>query len=358
MIKTKKVAASLDTEAKEVYNMKLIFIFNFNGDSMKKAIVFLLFTALLLSLAPALTGCATSQQWEDDGRIRVLSTIFPPYDMARAIGGEAVDARMLIRPGNNMHSYEPTASDTILIQECDIFLYVGGESDAWVSELLSSIDTEGMILISLAEIAVTLHEEAHEAHEHTEDCEDEHAHDHDIGYDEHVWTSFENAAAIATAIQNALCSYAPNHSSAFDENTENYLKELNTIRTEYESVIQSASQKTLLFGDRFPFLYLAKEMGLSYIAAFSGCSTTTEPSVSHLIHLIEEAREARATVVLYTETSENSHKTADRIADEIGAETAMLHSGHSLSRKEFEDGVTYFDLLRQNLAVIQEALNP
>ena len=150
------------------------------------------------------------------------------------------------------------------------------------------------------------------------------------------------------------------HSMAdlFNKAAENYLKELNTIRTEYESVIQSASQKTLLFGDRFPFLYLAKEMGLSYIAAFSGCSTTTEPSVSHLIHLIEEAREARATVVLYTETSENSHKTADRIADEIGAKTAMLHSGHSLSRKEFEDGVTYFDLLRQNLAVIQEALNP
>ena len=328
---------------------------------MKKAISLLLFAALLLSLVASLPGCASGHSWEENGKIRILSTIFPSYDMARAIGGENADSQMLIRPGSNMHSYEPTASDVILIQECDIFIYVGGESDAWVSELLSSIDTEGMIILSLTEIAVTLHKEVHQeiGHAHTDECitEHDHEHVHEVGYDEHVWTSFENAVAIVSAIQKALSEHAPEQSSTFDENAQVYLNELNKIRAEYESLIHSSKKNTLLFGDRFPFLYLAEEMGLSYVAAFSGCTTATEPTVSQLIHLIEEARNTETTIVLYTETSEHSHKTADRIAEEVGAKAAMLHSGHTLSRKDFEAGITYLDLLRQNLAVIREALH-
>ena len=318
----------------------------------KRSLAFILI--LVLILPAALCSCARADGWSDDGRIRVLSTVFPSYDFARAIGGDAVDARMLIRPGSNMHSYEPTAADTILIQECDIFIYVGGESDAWVSRLLSSIDTEGMIVISLCDVADHLLEEEHV---HTEECDEEHAHhEHEAAYDEHVWTSFANAAEIVKAIEEAISACAPAQSSTFGKNANTYLDELSALEAEYRRAVDSAARKTLFFGDRFPMLYLVRELGLDYRAAFSGCSTVTEPTVSALIHLIEEARALDSPVILYMESSEHSHKTADHIAEEVGAETRMLHSGHSLSREEFEAGVSYLDLLRQNLVVIREAL--
>ena len=325
----------------------------------RKAITILLTLALLLGMSATLVGCAEAERWEEDGRIRVLSTVFPSYDFARAVGGKAVDARMLIRPGSNMHSYEPTANDVILIRECDVFIYVGGESDAWVGELLSSIDTEDMVILSLTEIASTLlHEEHKEGmetdHVHTEDCD--HEHEHEEAYDEHVWTSFENASAILEAIRDALTVCDPDQSSAFDENANVYQNELKKIEEEYRTAVEGAPRSTLLFGDRFPFLYLTQELGLDYLAAFSGCSSVTEPSVSNLIYLIEQAEAQRIPVILYVESSESSHKTADRIAEETGAETRMLHSGHTLSREDFEAGVTYLDLLRQNLTVIREAL--
>ena len=327
----------------------------------RKALSILLILSLLLPLG--LASCARAERWEEDGRIRVLSTVFPSYDFARAIGGEAVDARMLIRPGSNMHSYEPTANDAILIRECDVFIYVGGESDAWVSDLLSALDTEKTVVISLMDVAKTRLAEEHPEemesdHVHGEDCEDEHGHSHDHkeAYDEHVWTSFENARAMVAAIRDALGSCAPELSSTFAENADEYLTELSALEAEYRATVAGAKRSTLLFGDRFPFLYLTRELGLDYRAAFSGCSTATEPSVSGLIHLIEQAKELGVPVILYVESSATSHKTADRIAEEAGAKTAMLHSGHTLSREDMEAGVTYLDLLRQNLTVIREAL--
>lgn len=325
----------------------------------RKALSILLILSLLLPLG--LASCARAERWEEDGRIRVLSTVFPSYDFARAIGGEAVDARMLIRPGSNMHSYEPTANDAILIRECDVFIYVGGESDAWVSDLLSALDTEKTVVISLMDVAKTRLEEEHPEgedsdHVHGEHCEHEHGHDHEEAYDEHVWTSFENARAMVAAIRDALTLCAPELSSTFAENADGYLAELSALEAEYRATVAGSKQDTLLFGDRFPFLYLTRELGLDYRAAFSGCSTATEPSVSGLIHLMEQAKELEVPVILYIESSAASHKIADRIAEEVGAKTAMLHSGHTLSREDMEAGVTYLDLLRQNLTVIREAL--
>ncbi|MBO5111162.1 MAG: zinc ABC transporter substrate-binding protein [Clostridia bacterium] len=331
----------------------------------QKVLAILLSFSLLFALCVSLVGCGEPERWEEDGRIRVLSTVFPSYDFARAIGGEAVDARMLVRPGSNTHSYEPTANDVILIRECDVFIYVGGENDAWVHDLLSAMDTEGMVILSLYDIAETLHEEEHKDgmesdHVHTDECEDEHGHkhDHEAAYDEHVWTSFENAGAILKAIRDALIRQAPELYSTFDENANAYLNALTDIESEYREAVALAQANTLLFGDRFPFLYLTKELGLDYLAAFSGCSSVTEPTVSNLIYLIEQAEKAQIPIILYVETSEHSHKTADLIAAEVGAETRMLHSGHTVSREDYETGITYLDLLRQNLTVIREALNP
>lgn len=329
----------------------------------QKTIVLFLVLALLCT---ALVGCGGREQWAEDGRVRVLSTVFPSYDFARAVGGEAVDARMLVRPGSNLHSYEPTANDAILIKECDIFIYVGGESDAWVTDLLASINTDGLIVISLKEVSATLLAEEHKAgmesdHVHTGACEDEHGHEeheHEEAYDEHVWTSFENATAIVKAIRDALSDCAPSHISTFDENANGYLKELALLEEEYRRVVENAPHRTLFFGDRFPMLYLTRELGLDYEAAFSGCSTTTEPTVSNLIYLMEQAKAQKTPVILYTETSASAHKTADLIAEEAGAETRMIHSGHSISREEMEAGITYLDLLRQNLTAIREALHP
>ena len=304
--------------------------------------------ALLLCCLLALTGCGARETQEaEDGRLQIVTTVFPAYDFARAAAGELADVRLLLPPGTESHSYEPTPADILAVQECDLFIYLGGESDAWVETILSAADRQGIDLRMLD--CVDLLEE-----ETTEGMETE-EHDHGPGdvveMDEHVWTSPKNAAAITRAVGAALGQVDPAHGEDFTAGAEDYAGEMEALDREFADFFTSRPDGVLVFGDRFPLRYFAAEYGVEYYAAFPGCSTQTEPSAATVAFLTELVRDREVSTVWYIEFS--NHLVADSIAEAAGAETAMFHTCHNVTQAEMDGGATYLSLMQGNLETLR-----
>ena len=304
--------------------------------------------ALLLCCLLALTGCGARETQEaEDGRLQIVTTVFPAYDFARAAAGELADVRLLLPPGTESHSYEPTPADILAVQECDLFIYLGGESDAWVETILAAADRQGIDLRMLD--CVDLLEE-----ETTEGMETE-EHDHGPGdvveMDEHVWTSPKNAAAITRAVGAALGQVDPAHGEDFTAGAEDYAGELEALDREFADFFTSRPDGVLVFGDRFPLRYFAAEYGVEYYAAFPGCSTQTEPSAATVAFLTELVRDREVSTVWYIEFS--NHLVADSIAEAAGAETAMFHTCHNVTQAEMDGGATYLSLMQGNLETLR-----
>ena len=321
---------------------------------------------------------------DEKQKISVVTTIFPAYDFARQIAGEQVGISMLLPPGGESHSFEPTPSDIIKIQNCKVFVYVGGQNDQWVDKILDSVDTSNMKIISLLDSVSVLEEEIKEGmdaehehdsdaagdHDHEGDVEDEHEAEgehenegeaeteHDSGnvpeYDEHVWTSPKNAVLIVKNIMEVLCEVDPENEDIYRANGNAYIHQLNQLDREFEKLVSSASRKTILFGDRFPFRYFAEEYGLDYWAAFPGCSTETEPSAATVAFLTDKIKEEKIPVVFKIELS--SGNIARSISEATGAKVLTLHSCHNLSKADFQNGETYLSLMEKNLSALKEAL--
>ncbi|MBR6616363.1 MAG: zinc ABC transporter substrate-binding protein [Oscillospiraceae bacterium] len=312
---------------------------------------------------PLLTGCRT-QPAQADERIQVVATVFPQYDFARAIAGEYADVTLLLSAGQEMHNYEPTPMDMADIAQCDIFLRIGGESEVWTDKLLKAIDTSHMDVVTLMEhIEVPLAEEHHHHHHHEEEAhdEDEHtaeevcdgAHEHGE-FDEHIWNSPVNAIAMVEAVCESLCDADAAHAEIFRERADAYIAQLRELDEKYRTLSEECEDPVLMIGDKFPFRYLAAEYGFHYAAAFTGCSSETEPTIGALAKLFEEAKHHGLDTVFYLEFS--STKIADRISAVTGAETVMLHPCHNVSKEDMQNGTTFLDLMQENYEVIKEAL--
>lgn len=318
------------------------------------ALLLLCFSALLLPLC----GCRqVKAEHKDDGKPFIVATIFPPYDFAREIGADLIDARMLIRPGTDAHSYDPTPSDIRAIENCDIFIYTGGESEAWAKELLDSIGNSGHSspqVISMLETVKPLEEETPSG---AESQKHSHMHDEDAEapeYDEHVWTSPKNAIAVAKAIKEALAKADPAHAADYTNACSRYQSQLSRLDSAYRTVVQNSRLKTVLFADRFPFRYLTEEYGLQAAAAFPGCSSESEPSVKTMAFLIDTVR---AENIPYVFTVERSNRSiADTIAAETGAGVLEMHSCHTLSAAELARGESYLSLMYKNLENLKRGL--
>ncbi|GHV92542.1 high-affinity zinc uptake system binding-protein ZnuA [Spirochaetia bacterium] len=319
--------------------------------------VFLL-TLSIIALLLFTTGCTpkkNSNVQSGNGKITVTATIFPPYDFVRAVAGgsqqasaDRVNLSMLLPPASESHSFEPTPKDIITIQNSDIFIYAGGESDAWVNRILASMDTRNMTIISLIDTVDVVEEEVVEGME--EDVEEEEV----IAYDEHVWTSPLNAMRIVRSIADALCNADNANTEFYRQNADDYISQLEKLDAEFQAVVDHAKRNTIVFGDRFPFRYFADRYGLSYFAAFPGCSTETEPSAGTVAFLINKIRNEHIPVVFHIELG--NERMADTIAEETGAEKLLLHACHNISKRDFENGITYIDLMRQNVENLRKAL--
>jgi zinc transport system substrate-binding protein len=290
--------------------------------------------------------------------IAVTATIFPPYDFVRQIAGDKVNLKMLLPPGAESHSFEPTPQDIIAVQNSRLFIYVGGESDEWVERILDSMDVSNMKIVSLMDCVDVVEEEIVEGMEEEEEeaLEAFEAIGVELGpeYDEHVWTSPKNAVRIVGALTDALCEIDAANAEVYRRNAAVYSAKLNELDGEFQSVVNNASRKTIVFGDRFPFRYFADAYGLSYFAAFPGCSTETEPSAATVAFLIDKVKDEQIPIIFHIELS--NEKMADTIAEATGAKKLLLHACHNISKKDFDAGMTYLDFMQSNVKNLREAL--
>ena len=309
-----------------------------------------------------LTGCgAPAAREEESGRLQVITTIFPQYDFVRQIAGGQADVRMLLKPGEEIHSYEPTPQDIRDIQNCDLFICVGGENDVWVEEILEAMGEEAPETLRLMDMVEVYSEETVEgmqeekgAHEHEDEGHDhEEDHDHEEA-DVHVWTSPVNAAVITARIAEAMEEKDPANAALYRENAEAYIGELKRLDDSFRRLTESAVRRTLVFGDRFPLRYFAEEYGLDYYAAFPGCSADCEPSAATMAFLINKVRQEQIPVVFCIEFSNGN--IARAICETTGAAPMTFYSCHNVTADQMKAGVTYIDMMEDNLLVLEKAL--
>ena len=299
-------------------------------------------TAIFLCLCLILCGCtAEPEQTHDKSKLQIVCTSFPAYDFAREIAADRAELTLLIKPGSEVHSYEPTPKDMIRIQESDLFICNGGESEQWAKTLI----TPELNTIYMMDCVDTVEESADGIY-NAEDGEPE--------LDEHVWTSPLNAIKISEEICNALCKLDTDNAGAYKTNFTAYKAQLMALDREFRQVIKNSGKHTLVFADRFPMRYFALEYGLDCYAAFPGCSSETEPSAKTVAYLIDRVREDKIPAVLYMEFS--NQKMADVICEDTGCKKLPFYSAHSVSAEQFEQGASYLDLMRINLNSLKEAL--
>ena len=339
----------------------------------------IMLAAVLMIFSAGLTGCGRTEEAED-GRMKVVTTIFPPYDFARAVSGGLADVTMLLSPGEEVHSYEPTPLDIKRIQGSDLFIYVGGENDVWVDRILDNMGEERPWTLRMVELTDTVAEEIVEGmmeergeHEHSGEHEDhgelaeseeavyeEHIHSGDSSEeeheeaDEHVWTSPVKAAEITEAIAEKMAEIDPNNAESYRANARDYIAQILEIDAQFREITKNAARRTIVFGDRFPIRYFAEEYGLEYFAAFPGCSSETEPSASTLAFLIDKVRQEKIPVVFSIELSNGNISRA--ICESSEAVPRTYNSCHNVTRDQMESGETYVSLMTENLDVIREAL--
>ena len=328
-------------------------------------------TALLLALfmlVGALAGCGKQNDTNKTDKLSIVTTIFPEYDWVREILGDKADnaeITMLLDNGVDLHSYQPTADDIVKISDCDLFIYVGGESDGWVEDALRNAANRNMKVINLLEVlgdsvkTEEIVEGMQEEHEH----EDAHAHDdaeeheHEEEADEHVWLSLKNAKMLVRVISKALQELDPDNKDIYAANADAYVKKLSALDADYQAAVDAASNKTILFGDRFPFRYLVDDYGLRYYAAFVGCSAETEAGFETISFLAKRVDEWKLPCVLTIEGAQ--HKIAETVVRNTTAKNQRvltMDSMQSTTTQDVKNGTTYLSVMEKNLSVLKEAL--
>lgn len=333
---------------------------------------------LILAGVVLITGCTAKTEKKDKGdntkgKLKVVTTIFPEYDITRAIAKDKVDLELMIKPGVDVHSFTPTPQDIKTVQNSNIFVYGGTEHDKWVENLTKSIDMKNKKVVKLVDGIQQLEEESvdgmkHE-HHHDDEKEDEHNHDHkhekedehdhkdesEKELDPHYWTSPKNAIQMVKTITNALVEKDSDNAEFYKENAKNYIKQLEGVDKELHDVVDNAKIKKVVIADRFPFRYLFKDLGLEYRALFSGCSVESTASAGQIKKMVDYVKENKIPVVYHIEMGKG--ELAETVAKNSGAKVKLLHSIHTVTKEDFDKGITYIDLMKQNVEALKEGLN-
>ena len=311
---------------------------------MRKLIIALL---IVLSLA---VSCAKTEI-DNDG-LKIVAVDFPSYDAVRAILGSDKEVSMLLPPGSESHSYEPTAKDMIEISNADLVVFAGGASDEWVHKILESLDSD-IPYFALMDHVDLYEEEYVEGMEHDGHDHDDHEHEHDEeSFDEHVWTSPVNEIKIVEALREVLSNIVPERRDEFFANSNAYIAQLEFLDSEFRTLFESSDINTMVFASRFPLRYFVEEYGLEYYAAFPGCAEESEPSARTIAFLIDKVRDEDLGYVFNIEFG--SPMIASVIASESGAEVREFHTIHNLTAIDFANNETYISLMKRNLDVLRE----
>lgn len=331
---------------------------------MKKYISIILAAAMSVCGLSACGQADSNQTTEkDEKQIKVVTTIFPEYDWVREIASDEsdhVDLTMLLDNGVDLHSYQPTSEDIMKISDCDLFIYVGGESDAWVEDTLKEAVNKDMKVINLLDVlgnSVKEEEVVEGMEAEEEESEEKSEEEEEPEYDEHVWLSLKNAKVFCKAIADDLSEIDKDHAETYQKNEENYAAKLDALDQDYQKTVDESSQKTLVFGDRFPFRYMADDYGLDYYAAFAGCSAETEASFETITFLAGKADELGLKNIMTIEKSDQ--KIAKAIVENTkdkNQKILTLDSMQSATLDDVKAGTTYLSVMEDNLEVLKEAL--
>lgn len=291
-------------------------------------------TVLLLCVL-MLSGCGKNFN-ADSEKMSIVTTIFPIYDLVRAVGGDSIDITLLIDPGTEVHSYDPAPSDVAAIYNSDCFFYIGGESDTWVNSVVSDVN---IIPTALLDCAEPLSEDHHGEHEHA------HA-------DEHIWTSPYNTLKMLEKITSVMSETSPKKSDFFRKNCEKYAKRINEVAESLKQTVEQVDKPFLLIADRNPYSHFASAYGIEFEAAFGGCAVSTDISMKTMKRLVGTVEEKGLKCAFYTEMSNKN--IANALSEQTGVEIYQLNSAHNVTKAEFERGVTYIDLMEQNIAALKK----
>lgn len=306
---------------------------------MKK--LFASFFVILIILSLASCNSKDKTMSKEEGKLNIVATIFPYYDFVRNLTGDKANVKMLLSPGVEPHHYEPSPSDIIDINNADLFIYTGGESDEWAETIVGSLDSDVRVL-KLIDTVKTYNEE-----ETDKTVGDE--------TDEHIWTSPRNAVEITKNISREINLLDENNRDYFKENSKKYQSQLTELDKEFKNITKNAKRNKIVFGDRFPILYFAKEYNLNYECAFPGCSSETEPGITTVNHLIDTVKEEKIPVIFYLDFSNQA--VANLLCEDSNAKPMLYHSCHNITQEDYNNGETYISLMKENAKAIKEALN-
>ena len=369
--------------------------FSRKTEFLRKSVVFIVTISMILGMA----GCGKTTEKEDNYRLKIVTSLFPYYDMARAVIGDVkgIDLKMTVTPGQDSHSFEPTPSDVIQMENADVLIYNGGSLETWIDTLLDSLNNKNQIQMKMMDYVDVLNEDIvegmdtrfeehdHDEHSHKEDNhnkekhkedshseenhkEDNHSEDssNDSEFhnedsegeheetDEHIWTSPVNEIIMTEKICETLSKALPEEKENFQKNAESYISQLKELDNEFRTIVENAKINEIIFADKFPLQYFAKEYGLKYYAAFPGCGSDMEPSAKTIAFLVDRIKEDNIKAVFYLELS--SHIVADAIETDTGAKPLQFNSCHNITQKQFDSGVTYVDLMKENVNNLKIAL--
>ena len=354
--------------------------FSRKTEFLRKSVVFIVTISMILGMA----GCGKTTEKEDNYRLKIVTSLFPYYDMARAVIGDVkgIDLKMTVTPGQDSHSFEPTPSDVIQMENADVLIYNGGSLETWIDTLLDSLNNKNQIVEGMD---TRFEEHDHDEHSHKDDNhnkekhkedshseekhkEDNHSEDssNDSEFhnedseeeheetDEHIWTSPVNEIIMTEKICETLSKALPEEKENFQKNAESYISQLKELDNEFRTIVENAKINEIIFADKFPLQYFAKEYGLKYYAAFPGCGSDMEPSAKTIGFLVDKIKEDNIKAVFYLELS--SHIVADAIETDTGAKPLQFNSCHNITQKQFDSGVTYVDLMKENVNNLKIAL--
>lgn len=308
-----------------------------------------------------LSGCrgTASEATRGHKKIRVVASLFPQFDFARQIAGDRAEVDLLLPPGVESHSFDPSPADILRISGSDVFLYTGKEMEPWANKIIDSINGDGPRICNVSQGIDLLNLPCHHGKKGDSDgdehCKEEHHHHHDHGLDPHIWLDPTLAVKMVDNIAAALCERDPENRDYYQANAENYRQKLLELDSKFMDMIKASRRKAIVFAGRFAHLYFVNRYGLEYISAFKGCSSDAEPSVKRITKIIEFIRAHGVPVVYYEESTEP--KVASSIAEQTGVRALPFYAIHNVTKEQLSRGVTYLDLMAENFENLKQGLN-
>ena len=319
---------------------------------MKKGLIFIIISIIIFSACIVIIK-PNGKNKQDDGKVQIVATLFPQYDFARQIGGDKVNVSLLLTPGTETHTYEPTPQDLIRINDSDLFVYTGKYMEPWAERIVGSIDSDTKILDASKNINLIHSEED----EHDENEEDEHHYEeehHHHEFDPHIWLDPQNAIVMVNNITEELCSLDKENEEYYRANSERIIAEINELDKDIEDTIKNSNKNKIAFGGTFAYAYFINKYKLEYVTAYDSCGESSEPSVAKVKEVIDYMKKNDIKVVFYQEAS--SGRIADSIAKETGAKKLVFHTIHNATQEEIDNGETYISLMKKNLENLKQAL--